>query len=165
MDSYKHMSQSLEIQNWFNNVSRVYPVGSLVFVLLGDSVPLGMSKAKAHAGPYVVSHIINSSNYAVAGADNIPVPVHVNKLLPFSPSAADISGSIGSSLAASAIGAAEARIFAHEAMLLRNAFAPKALAHIPSGSETNLLFLHQVDSSDRISRHDYDELHHGVRWL
>ncbi len=101
------------LANLFIFDHRTFSVGDLVLVSLGDAVPhLAHQKSKMHAGSFKISVKLSGNNFAVKGADGVEVAVHVNKLLPYSPCKADLVGN--GTLAASAMGAAEARVLAHE---------------------------------------------------
>ncbi len=76
---------------------------------LGDSNGGFGDKLRCHAGPFQVVERVSNAQYKVQGSDRIPVIIHAAKLLKYRLSYADINGQ--GHLAASAVGAAQARLF------------------------------------------------------
>jgi transposase InsO family protein len=141
--SYAAIHSSLELANFFSD-HRVFSVGELVLVSLGDSVQsLSHQKAKMHAGPFEIVSRLTGSNFVVRGADGVEIAIHINKLLPYEPCTADLVGA--GSLAPSAMGAAEARVFAHEKLWRSAGSAPSSattsgvVASIGSANRHSLL--------------------------
>jgi hypothetical protein len=98
----------LEIDRILQDVQPTFDVGALVLVNLGDSNGGVKFNNRVHGGPYQVVCRASTTTYIIKGADGLEVPVHVNKLLSYRCSEADLVGE--GKLAASAAGAAESRL-------------------------------------------------------
>ena len=85
----------------------------LVLLRLGDSNGGFMIKNRCHSGPFDVVRRPSTTQYFIAGGDGVPVLVHGYRLLEYTPTLADVLGNSG--LAASAVGAAQARLLYFEA--------------------------------------------------
>ena len=91
---------------------RLHP-GDLVLVRLGEtttSAKHAEAKLRTHAGPFEIIRHDGDSAYVLCGADRVEISIHINKLLRYQPSAADLNGI--NALAPSAQGAALSRWFA-----------------------------------------------------
>ena len=86
--------------------------GELVLLQLGDSNGGVMIKNRAHAGPFKIVRRASTTTYTITGADAREVVVHGFRLGAYRPTLADIFGN--STLAASAVGAAQARLLYYE---------------------------------------------------
>ncbi len=92
-----------------------YNTNDLVLLHLGDSNGAYSTKTRCHAGPFKVLRSVSSSHYMICGADSIPVTVPTVKLITYCPSLADLLGH--GNLAASAVGAAEARLLQYNVIV------------------------------------------------
>ena len=109
--NYQHLQQHLEINSMINHRIPVLHPTQLVLVRLGEANDnMGKNKLRTHAGPFEVVRQENESSYVVKGADGTEVSIHINKLIKYQPSIADITGTM--TLAPSALGAALARWYA-----------------------------------------------------
>ena len=83
-----------------------------ILLTLGDSNGGFMIKNRCHGGPFKVIKRLSSSSYLICGADEVPVKVSACRVGPYVHTLADVLGSTG--LAASALGAAQARLMNFE---------------------------------------------------
>jgi len=100
-----------EVRMALADVAPHFDIGSHVMVHLGDSNGGISTKVRCHAGPFKVTTRIDSCTYKISGEDGIEIAVSGRKLLDYKPSLADMLGT--NSLAASAVGAAEARLLSY----------------------------------------------------
>jgi hypothetical protein len=96
-----------EIKNLMANDLPNFNPNDLVLVHLGDSNGAS-SKARSHAGPFMVTRRESTITYLVKGADDVEVAIHAIKLCKYKLTNADLLGT--NSLAASALGAAQSRM-------------------------------------------------------
>jgi hypothetical protein len=99
----------LELVRAYSDETPHFSPGDLVLLLLGDSNGGVTRKNRSHSGPFRVISRTSTANYVIAGADEKEVTVHGFHLVEYTPSLADMRGV--NSLAATAVGAAQARLF------------------------------------------------------
>jgi hypothetical protein len=104
--------QFLELERALSDDVPHFEPDALVLLQLGDSNGGFVIKNRCHAGPFKVIRRVSNSNYLIAGGDEEAVMVHGFKLCTYVPTLADVNGT--SVLAASAVGAAQARLLNFE---------------------------------------------------
>lgn len=107
-ESHMKLHREYEIKQVLSGNYTHFSNEALVMIHLGDSNGGHGDRYRCHAGPFKIKERISNSQYKVYGADRKEVVVHAAKLLKYKFTYSDLAGQ--GRLAASAVGAAEARL-------------------------------------------------------